>query len=363
MMSGERWGRWQLDGIHLVYRPEEGSVDPGYEIDTSRLNGTARIEEYVEHLREKSWIRPGDLSNLSEACELIMRARLLDEHRLAVPQAMGWDEYRSTLINEWTNFLNSADPRDEAAFQAFLEQHPSLLPGPYGTVHGRYHGPMLGVVYAQPELPGFRAKRPDFLLFEQDSATVYAILIEIEAPSKPWCTNQGTPSALFTKAIDQLRDWKSWFSKPTNVLAFQDLYGLREETRRFVQHYVLVYGRRDEANRLASFATKRHDLAGSEEFLMTYDRLNPTGSADLTVKLDRSGPDTKLRVVSIPPTFTLNQRNAKWFTSLLGIEEAIQKIPFVSEARKSFLLERARIAESYVQRRGRHTENLWSTWA
>jgi hypothetical protein len=89
---------------------------------------------------------------------------------------------------------------------------------------------------------------------------------------------------LFTKAIDQLRDWKSWFSKPTNVLAFQDLYGLREETRRFVQHYVLVYGRRDEANRLASFATKRHDLAGSDEFLMTYDRLNPTGSADLTVK-------------------------------------------------------------------------------
>jgi hypothetical protein len=120
MMSGEQWGRWQLDGIHLIYRPEEGLVDPGYEIDTSRLNGTARIEEYVEHLREKSWIRPEDLSNLAEACELIMRSRLLDEHCLAVPQAMGWDEYRSTLINEWTNFLNSADPRNEAAFQPGL---------------------------------------------------------------------------------------------------------------------------------------------------------------------------------------------------------------------------------------------------
>jgi hypothetical protein len=227
-----------------------------------------------------------------------------------------------------------------------------------------YHGPIYGAVYSQPELPGFRAKRPDFLLFEQDSATVYAILIEIEAPQKPWCTSRGIPSAALTQAIDQLREWKAWFSNPTNVLAFQDLYGIKDEVdiRRFVQHYVLIYGRREEANRLSSFTAKRHDLGSSDEFLMTYDRLNPTGSAQVTVRLDRSGPDTRLRAVGLPPTFKLNRENAPWFTSLLGGDAAIRKIPFISEARKSILLERLVMAEAYVERRGYHFSDPWSKW-
>lgn len=363
-MPGKRWGRWQLEGDHLVYCPSPGAVDPGYELDTSRLDGVVTIHECVEHLLEKNWVQPDDVTNLVEACESILRYRFMDEHHLSIPQAMSWLEYQAALADEWPAFLQTADPQSEAAFQRFLEQHPILLPGPFGTTRGMYHGPIHRAVYTQPELPGFRAKRPDFLLFEQDSGTVYAVLVEIEAPGKPWCTSRGSPSALLTQAIDQLRDWKAWFSKPTNVLAFQELYGISNEIgdRRFVQHYVLIYGRREEANRLRSFIAKRHDLASTDEFFMTYDRLRPAGSAEITVKLDRSGPDTRLRVVSLPPTFKLDRDDARWFTSLIGCEEAIRSIPFVSEPRKAALLERLLIAREYVQRSVQRRDSPHSRW-
>lgn len=354
------WGRWFLNGNHLTYQPDSGTPDPGYELDTSLLKTNDQVEKWLEHLREKAWVQPEDLTSLSDACTAVMKARiekmkalLVDESDLPVPQAIPRDAYDKAVEAEWTTFLNEANPRDEALFQHFLERHPTLLPGPYGTPWGRYHGPIHDAVFSQPELPGFRAKRPDFLLFEQDSATVYAVLIEIEAPAKPWCTRAGGPSSALTKAIDQIRDWKAWFSDPVNVLAFRKLYNLDEDIddRRLVQHYVLIYGRREEANRIQTFAGKRHDLAAADEFFMTYDRLEPNGGADLTVRLDRSGPDTKLRVISVVPTITLNRDGAIWFSTLEGSEEAIRSCAMISDTRKEFLLERLHFARSYSRER------------
>ena len=356
-MSGiARWGRWIIDEGFLVYRSDGGDPDPAYMLHTSELESSERVQEWVEHLSAKSWIKSGDLSDFAEACTSIMKERLVDERNLDVPQPMSWFEYQDRLRAEWDRFLAEADPTDEAVFQKFLEQHPSLLPGPYGTPYGRYHGPLFDAVFTQPELPGFRAKRPDFLLFEQDSATIYAILIEIEAPAKQWANNDGTPSAKLTKAIDQIRSWKAWFRQPHNLAAFKELYNIGQDyfgPRRFVQHYVLVYGRREEATRISSFAEKRADLGHSDEFLMTYDRLQPNGSAELTLRFDRSGPDTKLRVISVSPTFILDRSNSAWFSSLLGREEAIKNHPFTTDARKEFLLERVRFAEAYTRKLGR----------
>ena len=364
MSSNLRWGRWLLDGNYLVYQPDEGRSDPGYELDTSLLEIDGQFEEWLVHLREKAWIQPEDLTSLSEGCAALIKARtearlarmkaqLADEWELPVPQAMQWEECQERVRAEWNQFLHETDPHDEAPFQNFLERYPNLLPGPYGTPRSLYHGPLFDAVFAQPELPGFRAKRPDFLLFEQDSATVYAVLIEIEAPAKPWCTRAGTPSAMLTKAIDQLRDWKAWFSDPINILTFRKLYGVDEEIdiRRFVQHYVLIYGRRKEANQMESFARKRHDLAGTDEFFMTYDRLEPNGGADFTVKLDRSGPDTTLRVISVLPTLNLEKHRAIWLSTLPGAEEAIRSNPLIPDTRKEFLLERLHLAKRLSQAR------------
>ncbi|HEU4557639.1 MAG TPA: Shedu anti-phage system protein SduA domain-containing protein, partial [Longimicrobium sp.] len=230
-----------------------------------------------------------------------------------------------------------------------------------------YHGPLFDAVFSQPELPGFRAKRPDFLLFEQDSARIYAVLIEIEAPAKRWTTNNGTPHSDLIKALDQIRDWKTWFSEPRNVLAFRDLYKIDPEwldTRTLVQHFVLIYGRRDEATAIESFAKKRGTYAHPDEFLMTYDRLLPNGSVQYTVKLDRSGPDTKIRLVSVPPTFSLDRSNAERFTSFIGQEEAILNQPIISVERRDFLLRRFKSAQRFYKekRKGQESEIPWWEW-
>src|SRR5687767_5787396 len=119
------------------------------------------------------------------------------------PPRVAWATYRARLDLEWQQLLDSGNLHDESLFQDFLERHPCLLPRTFGG-----HGPLHDAVFSQPELPGFRAKRPDFMWIAKDSAAITAHLIEIEAPGKRWCTNRGQPTAELTQAIDQLRDWK-----------------------------------------------------------------------------------------------------------------------------------------------------------
>ncbi|HET6232415.1 MAG TPA: Shedu anti-phage system protein SduA domain-containing protein [Longimicrobiaceae bacterium] len=352
MPNQQTWGRWALDENDLIFRPDAGQPDPGYEISLASIQDLEKFTEIMDQLQGKRWIVPEDLTDIARARTAILKSHFVDEEFIPAPPSLPWFECPQAVQGEWSDFLNTADPLNEALFQEFLEQHPSLLPGPHGTTHGHYHGPVNNSVYCQAELPGFRAKRPDFLLFEQDSATIYAVLIEIEAPGKPWCTSSGTPSAILTRAIDQLRDWKAWFAEPHNVLAFQRLYGVDPDQtgyQRFVQHYILVYGRRADATRVAAFAKKRHDLAGSNEFFMTYDRLEPNRAADFMIRLDRSGPDTKHRLVSISPNFSLNTDTAVYFSSLVGREEAILRNRLISDERKQFLLERIEVADRYAE--------------
>jgi len=97
-----RWGRWFLDGEHLVYCPEPGAPDPLYEIHTSELERPEDVERWIHHLRAKYWVQADDLTAFSEAGSFLVRAhiadaRLLDENTLPVPQAMPWEEYRKLL--------------------------------------------------------------------------------------------------------------------------------------------------------------------------------------------------------------------------------------------------------------------------
>jgi len=362
----DRWGRWTSDGNYLVYRPKVGSPDPNYEIEVSELVH-AGVATWLEHLESKSWISLEDLDDLARACTELMDRNLAGEGAIiCAPEVLSSEEYHRVLSTEWKNLLEHGDPTDESVFQQFLEQHPILLPGPHGTPHGMYHGPLFDSVFSQPELPGFRAKRPDFLLFEQDSARIYAVLIEIEAPAKRWATRSGAPHSDLTRALDQLREWKSWFSEPHNVLAFRDLYKVDPESldsRTLVQHFVLIHGRRAEATASKSFAKKRSTFATADEYLMTYDRLLPNGSAQFTVKLDRSGPDTRLRLLSIPPTFSLHRSNAERFLSFIGQEDAIRTQPLLTTERREFLLKRLKSAERFVHARRKNLDEIpWWEW-
>jgi len=344
----KRWGRWILDGDFIVYDPEPGTPDPCYEISASALEGRTEENYWLNLLRDKVWIRSNDLDDFEKASEYV-KARSLKETGSGPAAPMEWEVYRNFLQADWKRYLNSADQSDEKLFQSYLELHPSLLPDPIG-----HHELCHEVVFSQPELPGFRPKRPDFLLFAAHSECIYPVLIEIEAPGKVWCNADGTPTSKFTQALDQIRQWRAWMEEPSNQLIFRKTYRIDSKLlmgRQIQPMYVLIYGRRADALKMESFAKKRRFLSNQDEHIMSYDRLGPGWHIDaLTVKLDRSTPDATWRVISIPPTFSITKKNAVGFSRFSGRRDAIAGSPLLTEARKAFLAQRVQFADEYASK-------------
>lgn len=129
-----------------------------------------------------------------------------------------------------------------------------------------------------------------------------------------------------------------WFSEPLNVARFADYYGSRQDGRPLRPLYVLIYGRRSEANRSPEFATRRANLARDDEFLMTFDRLTPQAGADafFSVRVDHQG----YRALFVPPTATLGPLFAHERARMRDKEEALRRSPYFSAERREFLISR-----------------------
>jgi hypothetical protein len=253
---------------------------------------------------------------------------------------MPWETYSAIIQQEWETLLARTDSV-ENDFQEFLERHPCCLPPTQMIFGGGGHGAYPGAIVSQPKLNGFSKKIPDFLCITRDSAAVYAVLVEIEHPSKPWATGNGQSSAEFTQAINQIADWKSWFCDPVNVMSFQRDYRIPADwlrSRSFVQKYVLIYGRRSDPSLTEEFNKKRKLLEREDEFYMTYDRIRPykDSSQDLCAKLDAIG----YRALSVPPTLTLGPIMAHGVNQVRDKAAAVQLNRYLSDVRKKFLIER-----------------------
>ncbi|MBA7502496.1 hypothetical protein ES706_01086 [subsurface metagenome] len=252
------------------------------------------------------------------------------------PPAMEWRKYEQLIWGKWNKLLSSST--DEREFQKFLEQHPSLLPGAFGRLGGSGHTPFPSAVITKPLLPGIRTQVPDFLWIATDSDTTYPTLIELESPAKLWFTRNGQPSAKLTKARNQLNDWKVWFSE--NKSTFKESYHLPSILRRrFLRpHYVLVYGRREEASRTENITKKRSQLKRADEDLMTYDRLAPDRKYRnlMVVKVTPEGYDA----AAVPPTLKLGPRLVKHHPIIANKDRAVANNPYISKERKKFLIER-----------------------
>lgn len=94
--------------------------------------------------------------------------------------------YNDLLMAQWCALLDSPESQDERLLHAFLERHPSLLPGS-ATVDGDsgHAAYPLGVI-TRPKLPGLSHREPDFMWLATDSESLYPVLIEIETPHKQW---------------------------------------------------------------------------------------------------------------------------------------------------------------------------------
>jgi hypothetical protein len=93
-----------------------------------------------------------------------------------------------------------------------------------------------------------------------------------------------------------------WFEDPLNVARLRDYYALEIRGENIRPLFVLIYGRRSEANKTTERQRRRSSLERDDEFLMTYDRLVPQAAARefYTVRVDRSG----YKALFVPPTAT-----------------------------------------------------------
>lgn len=253
---------------------------------------------------------------------------------------MSWEDYSEKIQNEYTSLLDRKGT-SESDFQRFFEENPCFLPTAPGIFGMGGHGPYPGAVISQPRLPGLSTKIPDFLFIVSDSACVYAVLIEIEHPGKPWATKLGQQSAEFTQATNQISHWKQWFERPENVIRFQRDYQIPEDWlrgRRFQQKYILIYGRRNDPTLTEDFKSRRSSLQRKDEFHMTFDRLSPQYDMQslLCVKLDTDG----YHAISVPGTLTLGPNRGSSFKKIRNKKEAVMKNKLITPIRKEFLASR-----------------------
>lgn len=261
------------------------------------------------------------------------------------PRAMSWIDYETWLSREWKGLLAS-DP-EERAVHRFLEDHPVLLPGGLGDIGpGGHHGPELGGVFSEPPLHGLaRNRRPDFMWVTRSTSLITPVCIEIEKPSKRWFTKDGRPTSELTQALDQLTDWKVWFSEPENQSIFRKTY-LRGQydDRQLLPQYVLIYGRAEEFDsfeyhtRPDRLRKKRDYMRRPDESFMTFDSLEPKQErAELTtLAMTSDGP----QLLAIPPTLTTGPFTGYVATELRSPHAAVARNTLLSDQRKGHVVER-----------------------
>jgi hypothetical protein len=257
------------------------------------------------------------------------------------PAVTPFKQYADRILTQFRTLLDS-DPV-ESDVQDFLERHPSLVPGAWtpGTKSG--HPPFYNALITQPKLPGFEARIPDFLWISNHSRSMYAALVEIEKPSKLLFTSAPVQTAEFTQAYNQFAQWRIWFDFPANQQLFFDHYGITATqlfSLNFDLHLILVFGRRSEFETKPKLSKLRGKLAkGSNEELISFDRLSPDQSLDCAVTVTPAGGG-RFTVKYVPETFTTSPHNAHDLLVLDGLESAIDANEDIAPDRRTFLKQR-----------------------
>lgn len=223
------------------------------------------------------------------------------------PWSSGIGSYMELLHAQWRRLIDSREAADERLLQAFLERHPSLLPGSHTVDHSSGHWPFPFAVISQPRLPGLSTKIPDFMWIASDSASVYPVLIEIETPHKRWFHSKGAEfHSDFTHALGQLTEWAAWFSRGTNAAAFMDYYSFPEYLRELAlrPRYVLIHGRRAEYEHDVARKAKIAQVAQSDQRLMSFNRLAPELKATCVGCVQKQ--ENGYRAICVPPTFSVS---------------------------------------------------------
>jgi hypothetical protein len=245
--------------------------------------------------------------------------------------------YNDLLMAQWRALLGSPASRDERLLHAFLERHPSLLPGS-ATVDGDsgHAAYPLGVI-TRPKLPGLSDREPDFMWLATDSESLYPVLIKIETPHKRWFYgDRAEIHSDLTHAQGQLAEWRAWFNRGSNQTTFLDAYEIPLDLRRrrLSPRFVLIHGRRSNYADSSLRQMKRAELAREDERLMSFDRLTPAKWGVLYSCLRKR--QDGYEVAAVPPSLTIFN-DGEDYRVTQGWEEALDDCPDMPAARRDYL--------------------------
>lgn len=175
-----------------------------------------------------------------------------------------------------------------------------------------------------------------------DSGTWYPTLIEIESPTKKLFTQAKVQRSEFTQARSQLTQWRTWFQNPINVQKFVQEYGIPARWCSSMEcrpRRILVYGRRAEFDTLPELARLRSSLLGTDEELMSFDRLESDSSLEVIITVRAIG-EGRFHAVAVPETFGIRPYGADNLKRIDGLAQAIDQNYAIPAARKAFLKQR-----------------------
>ncbi|MGP5383628.1 Shedu anti-phage system protein SduA domain-containing protein [Glutamicibacter arilaitensis] len=262
------------------------------------------------------------------------------------PRPSNWEYYSDQVRAKWFDLL-STDP-EERAVQEFLELHPAMIPGGSGDIGpGGHHGSQMSAVFRQPNLSGAgKDFIPDFMWVTKSSSLITPILIEIEKPSKRWFNKDGSPTAKFAQATDQLDQWRSWFAHDSNPALFRQRYMFEELhlNRALKPQFVLIYGRDSEFTLGGghsapwSLRHKRESKRKPDETFMSFDSLVPRydHQNSVTVTMTANGP----MPFAFSPVYQTHSMTGLDARVLGDPSEALERSVMMTSERKTYLAKR-----------------------
>lgn len=179
---------------------------------------------------------------------------------------------RSSAVvdSQWKSLLKR-NP-SEKSVQAFLERHPSHLPG----LSDLHNGPLHNVVVTKlPLAPDYET---DFAFITRHSMALQFTFIEIERPNKRIFNKDGAFTQTFQHAHQQVRDWVLWSNNNLGILVqmFGPMFEGYNVTNdlKTVRGY-LVYGHRAQFEKDRKKHNRWRTLheQADDVIVMTYDRL------------------------------------------------------------------------------------------
>jgi len=172
------------------------------------------------------------------------------------------------------------------------------------------------------------------------SEDIIPVLIEIEAPGKPWLIKTGR-SAKLTQAQGQIAEWQRALDNGESRRQFADMYEFPAHwamEHNLEQRFLLVYGRRAEFDQQPQRVRERRGLR--KFFSRCHDVRSP--SAPLRIQecdlrpLEGVSPNGRRRA----PTFRLGPANARELGRLDGLSDAIRRNQQIGAERRRFLVAR-----------------------